>query len=762
MLAENSVATGLNGTVYRLGQQIGSGGEGTVFAVSGTKLVAKIYNNDSPDLEQKLIFMVTHPVPNVADQHGNIIMVLAWPKDVIYDQKGAFVGYVMPFMSGGVEIFEIEQGCTSPAAKTKLPNYTWRLNVLVARNLAAAVKVLHAQNYVIGDMNCKNLMVNADGSINMLDTDSFDVTDPATGNHYKCCVGTEDYLAPELQGKNLSSDRAMFTTHADDFALAIHIFRLLMNNYHPFTCRQLVRPQNSSNENKLMQNVAEGKCPYIHQYPDFDIPMGAATLEEVLPDYIRRDFVRTFNYNSGNAISSAQNRTTAAQWTEDLRRLLQECDGPNGLVRCKKNPSHFYLRGVGECGMCKAQARLNSHIKGKTGQTPSPASASSSAASSSAASSSAAPRSRNGSSFWRKPVVKIAAVIAAALLVFFIAQQFAISEAETAIGQIGTVTMESGSQIEHATDLFNGLSEGSQEKVENRMDLFYAQMEYTKLCDSVSSTCSLIDAIGTVSLSSGTAIQKAQEAYSEARKAGLSDYITNSSILTQAKGKYAQLLVDEGRYCLSQGEYLDAYAFFYEVLDTYPETTAESAAKDGAAEARISLAEQYYSSGQFEDAFYALEGLQRQYTLSDAYIAVSEKLLNRLERQRPRNGEKIAGFIGWGYGMLEVSGGNTDACIKVENLDDESAYLLFYVRAGEETSIKLKNGRYSVKYATGQYWFDEDSLFGRNTYCAQVLGNLELDTIYSGNTVTYSVYTMSLYGENQCNFNSVQIDRSSF
>lgn len=358
MLTEKSIAKGLNSQIYQLDKQIGAGGEGTVYTVAGAaNLVLKVYQRPTSELEEKLKYMVSHPAPKLVDQHNNTIMNLAWPRDVIYDSAGQFAGYVMPRVAGGIEIFEIERGCTSAQAKVLFPNYTWRLNVLVARNLAAAVMILHQQNYIIGDMNCKNMLVNADGSINMLDTDSFDITDPAAGKHYKCCVGTEEYLAPELQGVNLSSSRMSFSTSTDDFALAIHIFRLLMNNRHPFTCRQLIQAQNSSPQNQLLQNVAQGKCPYIHKYPDFDIPLGAPTLEEIVPDYIRQDFIRTFDYTETIALARASGRTTAAQWLEDLKKLLRECD--NSLVRCNQNLAHFYLRDKGACGMCKAQKRYD-------------------------------------------------------------------------------------------------------------------------------------------------------------------------------------------------------------------------------------------------------------------------------------------------------------------------------------------------------------------------------------------------------------------
>lgn len=363
MITQNSIVTGRNGFRYQLGTVLGSGGEGTVYRLQNPQLVAKIYKTADSSLEHKLRYMVDHPIPTVVDQSGNLILKAAWPQDVLFDGNGHFVGYIMPIVEGGIDIFEIERGCTSAKAKSLFPNYTWRLNVLVARNLAASVNILHKQGYIIGDLNCKNILVNKDGTIFLLDTDSIDLTIPGTGQHYKCCVGTEDYLAPELQGRNLRSDSARFTKEADNFALAIHIFRLLMNNYHPFSCRQLVQTKGSSNVNPLMQQIAEGKCPYIRNYPDISVPLSSPRMEEMIPAYIRNNFIRTFDYNGANVLAKAGSRTTAAEWTESLRQLLAECDTPGGLYRCSQNSHHFYLRSIGSCGLCAAEKRMNQQYR---------------------------------------------------------------------------------------------------------------------------------------------------------------------------------------------------------------------------------------------------------------------------------------------------------------------------------------------------------------------------------------------------------------
>ena len=363
MLTENAQVFGMTGQTYRLGKTIGSGGEGTVFDVPGKPLVVKIYNQPKPELEKKLYYMVMHPVPSLTDQYGSPILCLAWPRDLIFLPGEGFSGYVMPKMENCIEVFEVARCCASPRAKRLFPNYTWELNVKVARNLALSVHHLHSSGYVIGDLNDKNVLVRKDGGVCILDIDSFDFSDINTGVHYKCAVGLPDYLAPELQGKHLREETARFSEATDDFALAIHIFQLLMDNYHPFTCRRLIRTQDSSTVNQRLQQIVSGICPYIHSHPGYEIPLGAPTMAEILPENLRSDFVQTLDYTAATALARASERTPARKWAEDLNALLKTCEN-GGLVRCARDSSHFYLREKGSCGLCAARQRYEDRRSG--------------------------------------------------------------------------------------------------------------------------------------------------------------------------------------------------------------------------------------------------------------------------------------------------------------------------------------------------------------------------------------------------------------
>lgn len=357
-IQENSVVSGRNGQRYTLGAEIGAGGEGRVFKISGQNLVGKIYKKVDPEVEKKIRYMVQHPIADLRDSSGKTILALAWPQDILCDDRGVFIGYTMPFIQNGVEICTVARGCDMPKAKTMFPNYDWMFNLQVAINLSKAVAYLHSKNCIVGDLNCKNIMVSPGGLITMLDNDSFDMVDAVSGIHFRCCAGTQDYLAPELQGRNLRSAGAVFSVHSDNFALAIHIFQLLMNNYHPFTGKNLVVIQNSTSVNQRLDHLVNGKCPFIHTYSDLTVPIGAPYLNEMVTPQLVQDFYRTFNYNAGNIPQRMKLRTTAAQWVTDLQQFMDQLYTPGQAYRCRKNQKHYFLRQAGKCGLCAAEERL--------------------------------------------------------------------------------------------------------------------------------------------------------------------------------------------------------------------------------------------------------------------------------------------------------------------------------------------------------------------------------------------------------------------
>ena len=366
-MQENTVLYGCAQQPYRLVKLLGTGGEGEVFETDIPGYVVKVYNRSKPnvaarmpELEQKLLYMVNTIQMNVVSKASGNCLV-AWPRDVVYE-NGQFVGYLMPKVSNAKSILLINRG--GPFAKQVVPDFNWKKALLIAENLAKVIRALHTYNIVVGDMNSNNILVYPNCDVAVIDTDSFDIR-TKDNTHYKCKVGTEAFLPPELQGRDLSRENASFTRYSDEFALAVHIFLLLAQNYHPFNVKVTDSSQ-SVPQNKQDYNIGVGNCPFVRDIPGCEIPLGAPDIRRLLPPQLVQDFAATFGYQLNpsspdfsrqlqNAVTS---RTSADSWYQHLHEFNTRAD--TELLPCSKNPEHFYLASVGSCELCAAGNRMHS------------------------------------------------------------------------------------------------------------------------------------------------------------------------------------------------------------------------------------------------------------------------------------------------------------------------------------------------------------------------------------------------------------------
>jgi len=210
---------------------LAKGGEGEIWTIKGDpSQVAKIYFTKcrTPERGAKIKAMVANPPKDETRNFNPPHVSIAWPTTLLYDQ-GDFVGYLMPRIEDSSDIFQVFN--TKVRAKSSLAHFDLRYMHRVAQNFAIALHALHERGDVMGDVNQKNVLVTDTAMVTLVDTDSFQIQD---GNRiFRCTVGVPDYTPPELHGLKLDAiDRSV---EHDRFGLAILIFQLLMNGFHPFT-----------------------------------------------------------------------------------------------------------------------------------------------------------------------------------------------------------------------------------------------------------------------------------------------------------------------------------------------------------------------------------------------------------------------------------------------------------------------------------------------------------------------------------------------
>jgi DNA-binding helix-hairpin-helix protein with protein kinase domain len=321
------------GAVYSLPQQhLARGGEGSVYnVIHHPDLVAKIYhpNHLTPALQRKLETMVANPP--VDDTRRTLQHVsIAWPEQLLY-QNGRFVGYMMKKISQSDKLYMLIQ---PQQRKQKYPNIDHRVLYRVARNYAAAMAALHHKNYIVGDVNPNNALFNNRSLVTIVDCDSMQVID-RTGQTHLCIVGMDEYTAQELQGKDLR--RTKRTQDSDTFGLAVIIYQLLMQGFHPFQGVPLLGAPNTQMSHVYC--IANGIFPHItnNQFT----PPPAAPAFGALPKELQDTFKRAF--------LSPNNRPSAKTW----QQVLATCE--QRLQRCTKNDRHYHPSD-GQCVICAVQS----------------------------------------------------------------------------------------------------------------------------------------------------------------------------------------------------------------------------------------------------------------------------------------------------------------------------------------------------------------------------------------------------------------------
>ncbi len=323
---------------------IKKGGEGAIHTVSGkSNLLAKIYlaPAKSPELKEKISLMVKNP------PRQDILDQIAWPIDILSDAGGNFVGFVMPKLS-----IDVELGDVYKYDSKKKVVLSGEQKVVVAVNICRVISAIHELDFVFGDFNPCNIGVNLkNGHVAFLDTDSYHITDKARGKTYRCNVCLTGYVAPELIKKCKNTGYAQaplptFTKETDLFALAIHIFKLLMNGFTPYN--GIPENEHSSTASPGVGNAAIEMDHYC--FKAGNRPLSVAVLPlQAFPNDVQNLFTRAFDEGHRNP----SKRPTAKEWDAVLTSYH------SNLKQCNANPMHHHYKGLQTCPYCEADQRYN-------------------------------------------------------------------------------------------------------------------------------------------------------------------------------------------------------------------------------------------------------------------------------------------------------------------------------------------------------------------------------------------------------------------
>lgn len=326
-----------------LGNKISDGGEGTVYEIVGQpNLVYKKYKpaKVTPAVQKKLNHMLTLKLNTNMNNH------FSWPIEVVGSTSGKLDGFTMNKLKFDIKLNDVYSN------KGKV--YPYEFAVVVGINLCALVNQVHQQKFdvVIGDFNHGNVGVDVNNSfVSMMDIDSFHL-----GKTYPCTVCMPGYSAPELQKymEEMNTSRyddfsqltRTFTKETDLFALAVHLFRLLMNGVSPYNGVNTKIHKSSDMVEAGNKPIKEGK--YVFRR-DLRPAHPACPPKYVLTDELGALFDRAFVA----VVNGKQQpvRPSALEWhraLENYRAVLRDCIN---------DVKHQYYNRLTCCPWCEAEKR---------------------------------------------------------------------------------------------------------------------------------------------------------------------------------------------------------------------------------------------------------------------------------------------------------------------------------------------------------------------------------------------------------------------
>ena len=336
-----------SGARISLSGEIGRGGEGAVFEIAGrSNVVAKIYHRPPDQNKADKVRAMAHA------KTPGLISLTAWPTEVLVE-RGSVAGIVMPRIDGYKDLHKLY----GPKSRLhEFENAAWDFLVHTAANVARAFALVHESGHVIGDVNHGNVVAAKDGTVRLIDCDSFQVT--YRGRVFSCDVGVLTHQPPELQG--VTSFRGVpRTQNHDNFGLAVLIFQLLFMARHPFSGRF-----HGTGDMPIERAIREFRFAYGADAGSLKMspPPGALTLG-AMHQQVGLLFERAFS-------STGQNqRPRPSEWAAALDAMKAT------LRRCSANPGHSYVGQLSSCPICAIERAAGvilflpplSHFAGNTG-----------------------------------------------------------------------------------------------------------------------------------------------------------------------------------------------------------------------------------------------------------------------------------------------------------------------------------------------------------------------------------------------------------
>ena len=279
----------------RLLDELGKGGEGSVYKTDLPGYVVKIYKPEKITRlrYEKLNLMLTKNI-NCAG--------VCFPLAMILNQRNEFVGYLMWAASGrdlGKSVF------MPMLLKKYFPRWNKIDTVQLCVTILKKLKYLHDRNVILGDINPYNILVVSPTEVYFVDTDSYQV------EGFICPVGMPLFTAPELQKRK---ETGLRTLGNENFAVATLLFMIMHPGKPPYAMQD---------GEGIIENIINGEFAYpLGERKTGKVPKGPwRYCWSHLTYQIKATFYETF-WRNGN-LHSEKKRPGTGHWLRLFEKYLE-------------------------------------------------------------------------------------------------------------------------------------------------------------------------------------------------------------------------------------------------------------------------------------------------------------------------------------------------------------------------------------------------------------------------------------------------------
>ena len=297
-------------------QQLGrTGAGGSVYEIPGSKYCVKLFKPQdlANAAKRKRIISALKAMLEMSECARD--PRLAWPLGPIYDKNRGVIGFAMRRIPTGFKEFKVVFG--GPASvKRNFPTMGRKELALAAKNFVDLLVDLESVGVRPADFNADNYLLNEQGEVLAIDTDSFMFYD-RSGKIHPSEVLVPEYAAPEIlrNPKIASLERTVEQTR---FSAAVLAFMLVMTGQHPYS---FVEALDGSKTGSPVENLLAGKCPLGRGAGCKQAPLWYA-MWSWLTGELQAAFISTFR----DGHSNPSVRTTLEDLAHALGGFVYVCD----------------------------------------------------------------------------------------------------------------------------------------------------------------------------------------------------------------------------------------------------------------------------------------------------------------------------------------------------------------------------------------------------------------------------------------------------